>query len=451
MKLTSHFNDFLNDIVNLNQTRIDTLEQRVQTITDFVKNSDAFGEHYIEAQAQGSWAHKTIIKPSDKSPSFDADVVVYLNEVDDWEPKDYVENLYKLFKESSTYKNLVRRNTRCVVIDYAGEFHLDVVPCIREEILYGLWETNEYVCNRLTNTREETAPQKYTKWFLDEDKKVSNRRLIKVVRLAKYLRDIKGNFSVKSILLTTLLAKQADSWESYDDVPTALKKLFNSLNTYLQNHPIMPIIKNPVLDSENFNRHWDQAKYTNFREKIRFYTEKINAAYDEPKRLESIRKWREVFGDSLAKAVDIGSKSINESLAPRLYVPNYEKPEDRHWNLSFASRIEISATIHESEDWPAISKLYSDGAALLPNQCIRFECMAETKGSEVYWQVVNTGAHVKSEGGERGNIFPGKKVRWEHALYHGKHRIRYFVIRNGHCLARSNWFYVNVWNDSWDG
>jgi len=449
MKLLSHFDDFLKDTVNLNQTRIDTLESRVDTITGFVKSSDEFKEYFIEAKAQGSWAHKTIIKPSEKSPSFDADVVIYLKEIEGWKAKDYVEKLYKLFKGHGTYKGLVRRNTRCVVIDYAGEFHIDVVPCIRQE--HWFVEDEEFVCNRLTNELEPTAPQEYTDWFLGKDKEVSYHRLIKVIRLAKYMRDIKGNFSVKSILLSTLLANQVDGEEDYPDLPTALKKLFNALNDFLQKHETMPIIKNPVLDDENFNRHWDQTKYSNFRDKVRFYTEKINTAYDEPERLESIKKWREVFGDSFAKSVDTTKKSIEESTGLSVWIPRYPKPTSMGWNMSFATLFNLSATVHESEKGAFISSLTSDGHGLLPEQWIQFVCNAETKGSSVYWQVVNTGNHAKAEDAGRGDILSGKKVNWEHTLYHGKHRIRCFVVKQGHCLAKSNWFYVNVWNDSWDG
>jgi len=452
MKLSSHFDNFLKDAVNLNQSRIDTLKSRVDTITDFVKSSDEFKEHFIEANPQGSWAHKTIIKPSEKSPSFDADVVVYLKEVNGWEPKDYVGNLYKIFRGNGTYRDLVHRNTRCVVIDYMGEFHIDMVPCVRKEVFIGLFEDEECVCNRLTNEEEHTAPQRYTDWFIEKDKDVSNHRLIKAVRLAKYMRDIKGNFSVKSILLTTLLANQVGGWENYPDLPTALKKIFNALNDFLQTNETMPIVKNPVLASEDFNRHWDQTKYSNFREKVRFYTEKINAAFDEPKRLKSIRKWREVFGDEFAKSVNVEAKSINEELISREYIPAYEKPESRGWSLAFSTLTGIAASAHESKNGPIISGLLNDGIALPPNQWLKFECLANTKGCDVYWQVVNTGKHAKDEEAFRGDIFSGRQVRWESTLYHGKHRIRYFVINkeSGHCVARSSWFYVNVWNDSWE-
>lgn len=145
MKLDHHLTNFLKDTVNLNQTRIDTLKQRVDTITDFVKQLKEFEDLFIEAKPQGSWAHRTIIRPT-RNEDFDADLVIFLNENDDWEPKDYIETLYRCFKNNNTYKNMVSRNTRCVTLDYAGDFHLDVVPCIRRD---SIWDgETEWILNR---------------------------------------------------------------------------------------------------------------------------------------------------------------------------------------------------------------------------------------------------------------------------------------------------------------
>ncbi|MFT5756659.1 MAG: hypothetical protein ACI9LM_001379 [Alteromonadaceae bacterium] len=66
MKLVKHFNEFLLNNVNLNQHRIDTLEKRVATITSFIKDSDSFKAAFITAIPQGSYSHRTIIKPTVK-------------------------------------------------------------------------------------------------------------------------------------------------------------------------------------------------------------------------------------------------------------------------------------------------------------------------------------------------------------------------------------------------
>ena len=114
--------------------------------------------------------------------------------------EDYVNNLYRLFKGNDVYKDMVSRKTRCVTLNYAGDFHLDIVPCLETD--YGYW-----VFNRRNNVAEPTDGDGYTDWFRGQDEIVGGKKLIKVVRLVKYLRDIKGTFTAKSILLTTLLAE----------------------------------------------------------------------------------------------------------------------------------------------------------------------------------------------------------------------------------------------------
>ncbi len=53
----------------------------------------------------------------------------------------------------------------------------------------------------------------------------------------------------------------------------------------------MPVILNPVLPSEIQSRVWDQARYSNFRDKINLYRGWIDDAHNEADRDESIGKW----------------------------------------------------------------------------------------------------------------------------------------------------------------
>ena len=307
MKEITHFNRFLKKTVDLNKSRIKVLENRVNGIESFIQSNAVFGSVFKECDPQGSWAHGTIIKPSPKSPGFDADVLLYMKEVRGWKPKDYVENLYQEFRTNGMYRDIVRRNTRCIVIDYKGDFHIDIVPTITDRSFGIFGPKRTFITNRLESKFEQTNPSGYLSWF-SEKSDHTNGLLEDVIRLAKYLRDIKKTFSVKSILLTTLLASQVDtSWESaddagecYPDLPTALQTIFNRLDEYLQLHGSMPHIYNPSMEKEDFVRHWDEQKYQNFRKWISFYTSKINEALTANRKNGKII-WREIFGLEFAK------------------------------------------------------------------------------------------------------------------------------------------------------
>lgn len=298
MKHEQYFNDFLSDHVNLNGFRLETLKSRVATITDLLEDKL---DGYRKYSEQGSYAHKTIIKPVQDNDEFDADILVFIRD-DDFDPHnfktDYVDLIYDALRSNNNYADKVSRKTRCTTIDYAGDFHLDVVPCVEHE-------DTHYICNRKEKMYEETDGDGYKEWLINKNRIVGGNYFRKSTRLLKFLRDHKDNFSVKSILLTTMLGNEIYDYDSgnsdFSDFPTTLKTLTNRLNDFLQQNYIMPTVNNPVLPSENFNRHWDQKKYKNFRDKFRIYTDKINEAFNEEDHNESVKKWRKLFGDNFGK------------------------------------------------------------------------------------------------------------------------------------------------------
>lgn len=294
MKHGRFFDEFLRDHVNLNPARLDRLNKSVKAVTEFLsKHLDS----YVGVEPQGSYGLKTIIRPVKEGQEYDADIQLHMKYEEDKEPKAYIQELYDCFRGNGTYKDKVHRKTRCVYLDYAGDFHLDVVPCVTKP------DGSKRVCNKETNEFERTDGTGYRNWFNDKTR-ITHGNLKRVTRLLKFLRDHKGNFTAKSILLTTLIGMTVcgeDDGDNFKSVSDALKTVSNRINEFLQGHPTMPTIKNPVLPQEDFNRHWDQTKYRNFREKFAIYNEKINEAFDATEHDDSVRKWRAVFGDEFGE------------------------------------------------------------------------------------------------------------------------------------------------------
>jgi len=101
MKLVSEFKNLLNDTVNLNSTRLLLLETRVTAIKNFLLASD-WEPPISSFVEQGSWAHKTIIRPVDGG-EFDADLLVKVRSVDGWDAAEYVKELGRFFRNSVRY------------------------------------------------------------------------------------------------------------------------------------------------------------------------------------------------------------------------------------------------------------------------------------------------------------------------------------------------------------
>ena len=319
MKHTRFFNKFLSDEVNLNQTRLDRLNASVEAVSDYLSRNLA---SYRKVERQGSYALRTIIKPVKENQEYDADILLYVKFDSDVEPKEYIGKLYKCLKENKVYEEKVHRRTRCVVVDYAGDFHLDIIPCITID-------DNHYICNNKINEFEETDGTGYRDWFNDKNR-ITHGHLKRVTRLLKYLRDHKGNFTAKSILLTTLIGNavcdegEADYFES---LPDALKNVSTRINQFLQENDTMPRISNPVLPHEDFTRHWNQTKYENFRDLFNVYNEKINQAFDATDHNDSVDKWRAIFGENFGekKGTD-GTSGARQDIVPSVVAVTPVKP-----------------------------------------------------------------------------------------------------------------------------
>lgn len=457
MNLNDIFEDFVANKVDLNPDRIKTAESKLDTIKTFLENSDSYKDLMIDLTPQGSYRQNTIIKPATENKEFDVDALFLLKEVENWEPKEYISNLKKLFTESDRYKDIVDGNgkTRCVTLNYTGDFHMDIVPCIKQQESY-------FIMNKSDNVFEQTDADGYAEWFEDKNK-ITGGKLVIVIKLIKYLRDIKQNFSVKSVLITTLLGMQVyndDNISLYEDIPTALKTLINRLNDFLQSSMSTPIIFNPVLSSENFNRHWDKCpgQYPNFRDKIKLYTEKINEALEEGEIDKSVKKLQEVFGDGFTYEVEKSLSSVTASIS--LFVLGDHSHKERlsdHGLVdtgNYPYSVQITAGLYVgSRTSPTIVRESFNSDELLPiahHLLFKAKPNIPHRNYNIYWQVVNTGDHATSLGEKalRGEIIPGGKEKWEQSLYTGKHWVECFIIDSTSqtCLARSGPFYVNFEN-----
>ena len=290
MKLNRRFRKFLGYKVNLNQARLNRLQVSVRDVNRHLKH---YLRGYQRIDRQGSYGLDTLIKPIRDDGEYDADIQVVMNPNADWKAEDYLEALRDALARNDNYADKVKLGTRCVTLDYAGDFHLDVVPRITKD-------GTHFICNRATNEYEETDGIGYRNWFSDKSR-ITKINLKRVVRLLKYVRDRQDNYVAKSILLTTLAGnaiRGSDrNTESVRTVADTLTTVLTRMDTYLQQHRTMPEIKNPGLPSENFNRHWNQDRYAYFRERIHAHAEIAQHALTSSSVEDSVRLWKKLLGN----------------------------------------------------------------------------------------------------------------------------------------------------------
>lgn len=386
-----------------------------------------------------------------------------------------------MFTDSKLYKDKVSLQTRYVLLDYAGDFHIDIVPCVVDRPGGSKYE----VCNRIEDDFEPTDSEAYTEWLNTRNTWTGDNRLREVIRLFKYLRDMKTTFSCKSILLTTLLGERLTALDNayrstyFPDLPTALHTLFGRLDDYLQDRPDLHTISNPVLPSEDFVRHWDDDKYANFREMVHKYRDWIDEASAENDEAKSLAKWQRVFGDEFGRGAEVEVSEAASALIPvaeaqsglrdavdivkaagqqvltriRTALP-WVKPSP--WRMATANGIGvvIRATQYRTrDDRQAIGQVQS-GSPLSKQRELFFEALTSTgmpiaaKDFNVQWRVVNTDRDAYRAKALRGGFYNSDRsgCRWESTLYRGVHWVEAFVIRkrDGVCIGQSVPFFVVI-------
>ena len=296
-KNNAEFQRFLRQEVNLNRDRLDRLNTSVRAVNQHLK-SNLTG--YQSMEPQGSYALSTLIKPVNVNGEYDADIQIVMNPNSRWQPRDYINAIHDALSENQTYANKVKVGTRCVTIDYARDFHLDVVP--RTTI-----NGTHRICNRLENKFETTDGPGYREWFFRQNRitrpsNATGGNLVRVVKLLKYIRDRQSNYAAKSILLTTLagnaISQTDEGTESVRTVADTLVTVLCRMDEYLQRHSVMPQIQNPAMPSETFNRHWDQNRYAYFRERIHTHAGVAKDALATPSSRDAVRLWRRLFGNN---------------------------------------------------------------------------------------------------------------------------------------------------------
>jgi Second Messenger Oligonucleotide or Dinucleotide Synthetase domain/Adenylyl/Guanylyl and SMODS C-terminal sensor domain len=472
-KIIALFDRFLVDEVNLNKTRIEALTGRVATIEKFIRNSD-WRPGVRGFSAQGSWAHKTIIKPPG-SLGFDADLLAYVSPVPGWTAKDYVVDLRRVFVGSNLYKDKLTLSNRCVTLEYSGDFSLDIVPCVVDRMFTA--QCFE-VCNRADDRFELTNSEAFTAWLEQRNAWAGDNHLRNVIRLLKYLRDVKTTFSCKSVLLATLLGSvvtPADA-QSFPDLPSALRMLIGRLDAYLQARTALHKVVNPVLPAEDFVRHWDADKYANFREMIHKYRLWIDEACEAPTEADSIGKWRRVFGDEFGRGADAESQQTAGNLVP-IAVPSlfndavevvqvagrtvldairpnlpWVKPAPFRIATTNGVGITVRATLHSRREGPALGPM-SSGAIINKHAAVHFEALAPNgapfgRDYEVQWRVVNTDQDAYKARALRGGFYRSDTPsrRWETTLYRGVHWVEAFLLRKRDriCVGQSGRFFVVI-------
>ncbi len=464
MEHPSYFATFLNDHVNLDVAKFESLETSVQALEKAIRNSD-YGAKIKYFRSQGSFAHRTIVRPKDGA-AFDADLVMVVGEVEDWDPKDYLLDLRRVLWANGTYKDKARLSDVCVTLDYVGDKQIDIAPLLEVDDDDGRLN----ICHHRHNQFIRSEPLGFTDWLVQKNQHSGSNSFRKVTRLLKYIRNYKQTFTCPSVLLTTLIGGQIGQTDNGSDefssTPKTLTTILERLSESLKDEEDVPEIPNPSMPEEDLGGLWTKAQFLNFKSLISKYAGWARDALDEEDHNESLKKWRRLLGDEFGEGKDqvVKQSAFVEATAAQLFPFEKDGVHPEHFvdvvvkygvkilSGDFYRPPHLSSPIWVSAGERAqcsISAFYhgaskagsgrplGDGEPLPGDGNIRFVCNAfnlHYTSSEYYvkWRITNTGIAAMLKGQMRGDFYEqdGHFTKWERLAYRGVHFVEAFVVRS---------------------
>jgi hypothetical protein len=434
------FNLFLRDYVNLNQTRLDTLHSRTSSLDTALEESTVL-EDKLDGSLipQGSFAHGTIIKPYTGN-DFDADVLLPMVEQDDWEPKKYTIELKKALDAVPRYVDKTILGKRCVTLQFANDFHVDVVPFIERS------DGNTYITHRTKNEFLRQDPTEFTSW-LKEQTRTTNGHLVRVIRLTKWLRD-RSSIDCPSVVLGALLAERVKSFagiNDYGNVATTFTSLIEDLRDYLDLHTVPPWVDDRI--GQNLADRLTQTGFDNLKSQLKRWTRLAREAMDADAS-ESIVKWQKLFGDSFGAGATTSTLALSAS-ANSPVAPTYEHqfaPGEKTLTEQFgyperqdaATTFRIVAKMSPTKKGNGRFRPLSANGNLVPiGRSLEFkitDCTVQ-EPYDVYWKVRNAGQVAASRNAFRGEILERGPAIQESSDFPGAHWVQAWIVKDGIAVA----------------
>jgi len=232
--------------------------------------------------AQGSFRLGTVVKPISDNDEYDIDLVCHLEiNKDNISQSQLKEMVGKRLKENETYRKLLGdEGRRCWTLDYANEFHMDILPAIPD---YEKLNDCILITDKKLRFWQKSNPRGYARWFRDRMRAIFEKRktvlavlqkanvddvpdytvktpLQRSVQILKRHRDIyfsRKDYKPISIIITTLAGH---AYRNEDDLSDAIFNIINGMTNpnNLKSQDGIYYIPNPTNPEENFADKWNE-------------------------------------------------------------------------------------------------------------------------------------------------------------------------------------------------
>ncbi|MDY7508800.1 nucleotidyltransferase [Ralstonia wenshanensis] len=486
-------------------SRYDEAERRYKSVGEWLGREDStLKDLDPDVYVQGSFRLGVPIRPVNEDEHYDVDLVCELKaagkHMSQRKLKELLGHEMRLYAKAHGMKK-VDESRRCWTLEYAdgAQFHLDALPAIpdgegQRRILAARQLSSDWTETAIAITDNEhpqynviceewphSNPRGYTNWFRSRMRTTFEARrgamaleakasvedipsyrvktpLQQAVQLLKRHRDLMFADDLEnkpiSVILTTL------SGLAYQNEPTvaqALDSILQRMDSFIgRDVQGFPVILNPTDPAENFADRW--RKYPKRRENFYVWLRKARADFAELASQWHSQRLVEVAerfaGQRTAVSAGTSSPSIAGTSAALL--PNWttliKAPHKQAapWPVVRQGQVHIAKATWRSNGFSRPTRFYSDSQPLRKGASLNFEASTDVPAPfDVYWQIVNSGAEAARSnqlrgGFDRGAVERGSATRQESAAYTGSHTIECLIVKQGHLVARSGAFVVNI-------
>jgi hypothetical protein len=319
------FDDLLTRIcskLQISPTQHQLAETRYHAIGDWLgADGSRLAKYNPQIYAQGSLRIGTTVKPL-FAQEYDLDLVseIHVDPLLFPNPVDLLNLVEGRLREHKIYKEMIERKNRCIRINYAGDFHLDILPACPDT---ASGATCVVVPDREARCWKHSNPRGFASWFeataaevqpefkrlaepLPEQVAAEDMVVLKlVVQLLKRWRDVAYakalDIAPISIVLTTLAG---NFYRRQDSVSGALLGILDAIVSALPATGRL-VVCNPSNPKEDLSERWDKhpEAYGAFCIGIRrFATQwrKLNEQRGIPQIATALEQ---LFGETIAKDV----------------------------------------------------------------------------------------------------------------------------------------------------
>ena len=314
MELASQFERFLGNI-RVDQPKLNRIKSAHSKLRRALESDGYVSPALLDTFLQGSYVHGTAIRPLGKSADYDVDVCCLLDLsqvlIQTDEPKPLVRWLARRIKRMEAYRGKVSMRTRCVRIDFPGEFHMDVVPLIEASSPGSIvfpnaslldvvplaengrrHNSNLLVPNVVVNGWEATNPNGLREWYRQQNHRTSG-RFTRVARMMKHWRNqaFDVHTGPPSVGFEVMLA---NSWPLHaNSDASAVSGVLRQMSTSFIF--LSPTATNPSLLSEDLLRDWSRDNHEVFLSELRASADLAAQALRETDEGGSIALWQRLF------------------------------------------------------------------------------------------------------------------------------------------------------------